>query len=180
MARAERAMTLDEVNRLGSDAFVAAFGGIAEHTPWVAERAMASRPFQSRGAMVDAFQTAVATASRPEQHALIAAHPDLAGRAAIAGALGEDSRHEQKGAGLDTLTPDEFQRLTRLNDAYRARFGFPFILAVKGATKHQIIEAFERRIHGAMEEEFWTAIAQVMRIIRFRIEDRVGDDTRRD
>jgi 2-oxo-4-hydroxy-4-carboxy-5-ureidoimidazoline decarboxylase len=169
-------MTLDEVNELAPAAFMAAFGGIAEHTPWVAERAMSTRPYASRVSMVDAFQAAVAGAKRAEQRALIEAHPDLAGRAAIAGTLGDDSRQEQKGAGLDSLTPEEFQRFTALNAAYRSRFGCPFILAVKGATKHQILEAFERRVGGASEEEFWTALSQVMRIIRFRLEDKVRDD----
>jgi 2-oxo-4-hydroxy-4-carboxy-5-ureidoimidazoline decarboxylase len=167
-------VTLHEVNKADPTAFLASFGGIAEHTPWVAVRAMAERPFASRAAMVDAFQATVAQASRAEQHALIAAHPDLAGRAAIAGEVAADSKKEQAGAGLDKLTADEFARFTELNARYRARFGFPFIFAVKGANKHQILEAFGQRVDGALEEEFWTALAQVMRIIRFRIEDKVS------
>lgn len=162
-------MTLDQANSLDPTAFVDAFGDIAEHTPWVAAGAALSRPYRDRGAMVDAFQAVLSNASRADQEALIGAHPDLAGRARLAPA----SRSEQQGAGLDTLSADELARFTALNRQYRDRFGFPFILAVKGATKHQILDAFAARIGGAREEEFFTALAQVMRIIRFRIEDRI-------
>jgi 2-oxo-4-hydroxy-4-carboxy-5-ureidoimidazoline decarboxylase len=168
-------MTLDEVNQVQMRAFVEAFGSVAEHSPWVAERAARARPYGSRQAMVDAFQTALAQADRRAQEALVLAHPDLAGRAALTGELAEDSRSEQAAAGLDMLTPDEFRRFQDLNSLYRTRFGFPFILAVRGATKHQILHAYEQRIDGAREEEFWTALGQVMRIIRFRIEERVDE-----
>jgi 2-oxo-4-hydroxy-4-carboxy-5-ureidoimidazoline decarboxylase len=168
------AMTLAQVNALSPEDFVAGFGDIAEHTPWVAERAATSRPFASRAAMVEAFQAAVAQAPEAELLALLRAHPDLAGRAAIAGELGAESTSEQAGAGLDTLTPEEFERFTALNGAYTARFGFPFILAVRGAGKHQILAAFETRVGGTRREELMTATAQVLRIIRFRLEDRVA------
>src|SRR5882757_1759759 len=104
-------MTLDDVNALSPAAFLAAFGGIAEHTPWVAARAGAGRPFATRQAAVDAFQAAVAEAARPEQEALIRAHPDLAGKAALADA----SRREQAAAGLGALTREEFARFQDLN-----------------------------------------------------------------
>ena len=163
-------MTLDEVNRLTEAEFVRRFGDVAEHSPWVAARAAATRPFASRAAMVEAFAAAVAAAGRDECLALIRAHPDLATRARLT----EDSTREQAGAGLDTLTAAEFARFTRLNDSYKARFGFPFIFAVKGATKHQILASFEERVTRAPEAEFATAITQVCRIFRFRIEDRVS------
>ncbi|MDQ0393189.1 2-oxo-4-hydroxy-4-carboxy-5-ureidoimidazoline decarboxylase [Labrys monachus] len=162
-------MTLDQVNSLDPTAFVEAFGDIAEDTPWVAAGAALSRPYDSRAAMVDAFQAAVSNASRADQEALIRAHPDLAGRAMLAPA----SRDEQAGAGLDSLSADELARFTTLNRHYRAKFRFPFILAVKGASKHQILDTFAARIDGGREEEFLTALAQVMRIIRFRLEDRI-------
>ncbi len=162
-------MKLADVNAFGPAAFVEAFGDIAEHTPWVADVASASRPYASRDAMIDAFQLALAKATRPVQEALIRAHPDLAGKATLA----PDSRKEQAGAGLGTLSAEEMARFTNLNTRYRERFGFPFILAVKGATKHQILDAFSARIGGGREEEFLTALAQVMRIIRFRLEERV-------
>lgn len=167
-------LTLAAVNAMPAAAFAAAFGDIAEHSPWVAERAAAARPFASRDALLAAFQAAILAAGEGEQSALLSAHPDLAGRAARAGALTADSTREQAGAGLDTLTDEEFARFTALNGAYRERFGIPFIVAVRGATKHAILAAFENRVGGTMAEERLTALAQVLRIVRFRLEDRVG------
>ncbi|ADZ70681.1 2-oxo-4-hydroxy-4-carboxy-5-ureidoimidazoline decarboxylase [Polymorphum gilvum] len=168
--------TIGEINRWGRDRFVAAFGDVAEHSPWVAERTFDAAPFADREALIAAFEAAMRAAPKDTQLALIRAHPDLAGKAAIAGDLAEDSRKEQAGAGLDRLTVEEFARFTRLNDAYRARFGFPFIFAVKGADKHMILDAFERRIGNAGAAEFETALAQIARIFRFRLEDRVRAD----
>ena len=167
-------ITLDAVNRMDKDAFVAAFGDIAEHSPWVAESAAAARPFASRDAMVAAFTAAVDSADPALQLALLRAHPDLAGRAAVAGELAPESRREQAGAGLGSLTPEEFARFTDLNDRYRARFRFPFILAVRGATKDVILESFAQRVDRGPHVEFATALEQVKRIVRFRLEDRVA------
>jgi OHCU decarboxylase len=167
------ALTCDQVNAMTRDAFVAAFGDVAEHSPWVAERAVEGRPYTGREALIVAFQSAIGAAPRDRRLALLCAHPDLAGKAALAGALADDSRREQARAGLDSLTAEEFARFTRLNEAYAARFGFPFILAVKGATKHDILEAFDRRLENDPEEEFRTALEQVQRIVRLRLEDRV-------
>ncbi len=162
-------MNLPGVNALSAEAFEQQFGEIAEHSPWVARKAAASRPFATRDAMIEAFAAALATAPETEQLALIRAHPDLATRAKLT----EDSTNEQAGAGLNTLNLEEFARFTRLNDHYKSKFGFPFILAVKGATKHQILASFETRVNSSPEEEFAMAISQVCRIFCFRIEDRV-------
>ncbi len=167
-------IALQQVNALDAAGFVDRFGDIAEHSPWVAERAAAARPFTDREAMVLAFAAAMRGATPAAQAALLNAHPDLAGRAALAGAIAEDSKQEQAGAGLDRLTAAEFARFTALNSRYRERFGFPFILAVKGATKDQILAAFEARVDNDPAVEFETALAQVARIFRFRIEDRVA------
>ena len=169
------ALSLAQVNALSREDFVAQFGDIAEHSIWVAEGAETLRPFKNHYELVDAFQRVVLAASETTKDALISAHPDLAGRAAKAGDLAEESRREQKGAGLDRLTDEEFKKFHALNDRYRERFGFPFIFAVSGATKHQIIEAFENRVGGTKTEERLTALAQVLRIIRFRLEMRVRD-----
>ena len=166
-------ITLEAVNALSGDQFCAIFADIAEHSPWVAARAAGMRPFANQTAMIDAFQTCVWNASEAEQLALLRAHPDLAGRAARAGNLTSDSQREQKGAGLDTLTGEEFDRFHVLNETYQSRFGIPFIYAVKGATKHDILAAFEARLSSTVREEFLTALTQVMRIIRFRLTDRV-------
>lgn len=163
-------MTLQQVNAMDKAAFVAAFGDVAEHSPWVAEQAHGDGPFASREAVIAAFEKALRNAAQHAQLALIRAHPDLATRARLTA----DSSREQAGAGLDTLSAHEFQRFTQLNDAYKARFGFPFIFAVKGATKHQILASFEARVGAGAEQEFAMALTQVMRIFRFRLEDRIA------
>ncbi|GAA0781341.1 2-oxo-4-hydroxy-4-carboxy-5-ureidoimidazoline decarboxylase [Roseibium denhamense] len=166
-------ITVDEINALNLSDFLAAFGDVAEHSPWVAEKAFEKRPFVSREDVISAFERAMLTAGKDKQIALIRAHPDLAGKAALAGEMAEDSKKEQAGAGLDTLTKPEFEQFTTLNDRYRHTFGFPFIFAVKGATKHMILEAFEARIGSDPETEFQTALSQIARIFRFRLEDRI-------
>jgi 2-oxo-4-hydroxy-4-carboxy-5-ureidoimidazoline decarboxylase len=150
--------------------FIATFGDVAEHSPWVAREADASRPFANREALVRLFETAIRAANHDAQLALIRAHPDLATKAKLT----EDSSKEQAGAGLNTLNADEFARFTDLNTAYKKRFGFPFIFAVKGATKHMILDSFEARAGNDLAVEFETALSQVCRIFRFRIEDRVS------
>lgn len=146
------------------------FGDIAEHAPWVAEQAEQSRPFANRDAMINAFQNVIRAAPQTEQLSLIRAHPDLAGKAKLT----RDSHNEQKGAGLDSLTGDELARFNHLNDAYKARFGFPFIFAVKGADKFAILESFETRINNEKDVEFATALDMVCRIVSFRLHDRVA------
>ena len=167
-------LAIATVNALSPADFVARFGDVAEHSPWVAEAAAGLRPFASREAMIEAFADVVGRASHDARLALIRAHPDLAGKAARAGAVAEDSRREQAGVGLDGLTEAEYARFTELNDAYRARFGFPFIFAVKGATKTMILDAFVARLPNDAETEFETALAQIHRIFRFRLEDRIA------
>lgn len=169
------ARKMDDVNSLDLAGFLTAFGDVAEHSPWVAEAAFERRPFKNREALIAAFEWAMRSAPRERQLALIRAHPDLAGKAAIVGELAEDSRKEQAGAGLDRLTADEFAHFTDLNTRYRDEFGFPFIFAVKGATKYQILDAFEARIANDSEKEFETALQQIARIFRFRLEDRVEE-----
>lgn len=168
-------MPVETVNLMEDAEFVDVFGDIAEHSPWVASTAAVRRPYATRENMIAAFQAAIGEAGVDEQHALLRAHPDLAGKAAIAGDLTDDSAREQAEAGLDRLTADEFERFTSLNAAYRARHGFPFIFAVRGATKNDILAAFEERNNNSPDEELVTALEQVCRIVRFRIEDRVGE-----
>ena len=166
-------VSIDEVNAMSAAEFVATFGDVAEHAPWVAERAEEDRPFRSRQAMCDAFGKAIVRADRTRQIDLLLAHPDLAGKAAMAGEVTPDSRTEQASAGLGNLTPDEYDAFIALNQAYRDRHGFPFILAVRGATKHDVLAAFEKRLDSPHDVEFRMALTQVARIMRFRLEDRV-------
>ncbi|MFD2205411.1 2-oxo-4-hydroxy-4-carboxy-5-ureidoimidazoline decarboxylase [Kiloniella antarctica] len=165
--------SLDAVNTMDTATFADVFGDIAEHSPWVAEGAGLVRPFPSREVMIDVFAHVMQTAEHEAQLALIRAHPDLAGKAALSGELTEDSKSEQAGVGLDQLSAEEFARFTDLNNRYLTRFGFPFIFAVKGATKFMILDAFEKRLNNDREVEFQTALAQIAKIIRFRLEDRV-------
>ena len=167
-------LSIDAVNALDAAGFAARFGDVAEASPWVAEAAFEARPFVDREALVEAFVAAARAASPHEQLTLLRAHPDLAGRAAVAGDIAEESRREQAGAGLDRLTAEEFLRFDDLNARYRERFGFPFILAVKGATKDAVLAALEARIGNDAGAEHTTALANVQRILRFRIEDRVA------
>jgi 2-oxo-4-hydroxy-4-carboxy-5-ureidoimidazoline decarboxylase len=160
-------MTILELNSCSRDRFVEQLSGIFEHSPWVAERAWAARPFAGIDALHAAMSAQVDAASHAEQLALLRAHPDLGTRARMSIA----SAGEQARAGLSSLTPDELQRLEQLNTLYRGRFEFPFIYAVKGATKEDILRALQTRLAPSPEEEFAEALKQVYRIARFRLED---------
>ncbi|PKM08997.1 MAG: OHCU decarboxylase [Gammaproteobacteria bacterium HGW-Gammaproteobacteria-4] len=168
-------MTLDQLNQLDHAAFVATLGGIFEHSPWVAERVFAQRPFAGVGALHEAMCAVVDAASAAEQLALIRAHPQLAGKAAVRKELTAASLSEQQGAGLGQCSPDEFARITELNDAYQQRFGFPFILAVRGHTRDSIIAAMAERIDNPPEHEHDKALRQIARIARFRLADLIQD-----
>jgi OHCU decarboxylase len=159
-------MTIAELNALDQARFVAALGWIFEDSAWVAERAWATRPFANLDALLAAMTEQVEHATFAESLALLQAHPDLGSRAR----LSEASTAEQAGAGLDSLTPVEFEQLHRLNAAYRNRFRFPFLLAVKGSTKRDILRALQARMEGSPEDEFREALRQVYRIARFRLE----------
>jgi 2-oxo-4-hydroxy-4-carboxy-5-ureidoimidazoline decarboxylase len=183
-------MTLDEVNAKDRSAFIAALGWIFEGSEWVVERAWAKRPFATLDALHDAMTAVVASASSEEQLGLLRAHPELgavrlkpdttddtpdAGSGRIqADPVSPASHREQTGASLDTLTRDELNRLTALNAAYRDKFGFPFLYAVKGSTKHDIFGALERRLPSTRDIEQAEALRQVYRIARFRLEEVFG------
>jgi len=154
-------------------AFMARCDGVFEHSPWVAERAFEAGDIEeplTSGAVHAAMCKAFRAASRDKRLAVLRAHPDLAGKLAVAGELTEDSRREQAGAGLDRLSAGEHAEFTRLNGHYMRHFGFPFIIAVKGLDKHDILAAFRSRIANSADEEFATACAQVEKIARLRLE----------
>lgn len=150
--------------------FVARLGSIFERSPWIAERAWAAHPFDSVGELHRAMLAALEAASPEEQLALIRAHPELAGREAAEGTLTADSTSEQKGAGLDRCSADELSRLHRLNADYRERFGFPFVIAVKGRSKHEIMDAIEERLGNDRDTEFGTCLSEIGRIARLRLD----------
>jgi 2-oxo-4-hydroxy-4-carboxy-5-ureidoimidazoline decarboxylase len=163
-------MTLAELNALDEDAFVGILGGVFEHSPWVARRAHAARPFASVDALHAAMVAAVNHATENEKLALLRAHPELAGKAAIRGELTADSTKEQSSAGLSQCSPEEFAYLTDLNRRYNLKFGFPFILAVKGHDRASILRAFATRVERGRAAELAEDLAQIARITRFRLD----------
>ena len=173
MGASSRMITLEQLNAASPAQFVAALDGIFEHSPWVAERSATTRPFASSAHLLAAMHAAMFAATSDEQLALIRAHPELAGKAAIRRELTAESTREQAGAGLDACTPAEFERLHALNTAYREKFSFPFIIAVKGHTPASIIRAMENRLGNEAAVEQHTALEQIGRIATFRLADRI-------
>lgn len=163
-------MTIDELNKLELTPFTETLANIFEHSPWVAEGAYHARPFADVGGLHRAMVAVMDGADDNTQLALIRAHPDLAGKAARAGAVTEASKSEQAGAGLDQLTDAEFARFHTLNERYKDTFEFPFILAVKGHDKHSILAAFEQRLEHTPTQEKHTALAEIAKIARFRLD----------
>ena len=158
-------------NTLSEDQFLAVYGGIYEHSAWVAQAVWDAGTLpDTADALHAAMQAAVDAAPRERRLALIRAHPDLAGRAAVAGALSAASTAEQAGAGLDQCSPDEFAAFQELNAAYKARFGFPFVIAVRGLDRGDILDAFRRRLANDADTEFDTAIEQIHKIARLRLD----------
>ncbi|MBE9553245.1 MAG: 2-oxo-4-hydroxy-4-carboxy-5-ureidoimidazoline decarboxylase [Proteobacteria bacterium] len=152
--------------------FVERFGGVFEHSPWIAEGAWdAGLSLDSVSELHARMCAVLRSASREQRLGVLNAHPDLAGRLAVAGQLTADSSVEQAGAGLDKCSPAEFDQMQALNRAYKAKFGFPFIMAVKGRARAEIILAFEDRVNNDAETEFTTALQQVERIALLRLDD---------
>ncbi len=164
----------DLPSRQSRAAFVARFGGVWEHSPWIAEGAFdagLTAAHDTAGGLHAAMAAVMRAAAEPAKLALIRAHPDLAGKLAAAGRLTAESTGEQASAGLDRLTDGERAEFTRLNDAYKARFGFPFILAVKGRSKGEIRDAFLARLQNDAAAEFAEALSQIERIALLRLKD---------
>jgi len=170
-----RRVTLAEINNGGEAQFVDVLGEVFENSPWLVERAAATRPYPSRDALVEKLVDIMSSAAQDEQLALIRAHPDLAGKAARAGALTESSTREQASAGLDQLTDEEFDRFEQFNADYQARFGFPFIIAVRDHTKASILAAFEARLNNDPAVEIAEAMRNIARIVSLRIADTVRE-----
>ncbi len=161
---------IDEINQSSPARFVELLGAIFEHSPWVAELAYPERPFASRNELHRVMSAATRRAPEVQRMALLCQHPELAGKEADAGTLTDDSKREQAGAGLNQCTADELLTIKTLNQAYRAKFEFPFIIAVAGLDKFQIIAAMESRLGNSVELEFDTAIGEVEKIARIRID----------
>jgi len=164
---------LADLNSAAPADFCAAVGDTFELAPWVAEAVVGQRPFATVTALHEAMMGTVRAASRERQLEFVCGHPDLAGKAARAGALTQESRHEQASVGIDTLSEDEFARFHRLNDAYKAKFGFPFIVCVRRHTRDSILNQFERRLRHDAATEFATALHEIAFITRLRIAAKV-------
>jgi OHCU decarboxylase len=159
--------TLDNINQLDKDQFVEALGWVFEHSPWVAEQAWLERPFTSLTQLHQAMTQAVRDKTAAEQVALLRAHPDLATRLQMS----EISQLEQQGVGLDRLSPEEFSQFSACNQAYVAKFNFPFIMAVRGQSKETILSAMEVRLANTLEEEHEQALQEIYKITHFRLTD---------
>jgi len=172
-------LSLEMLNAAKQSEFIRLLDGTYEHSPWIAERAWAKRPFRTHAALKLGLIEVVRDAGRDVQLALIRAHPELAGKAMVAQALTSESTQEQGKAGLTQCTPDEFERIQKLNGDYNARFGFPFILAVRGPRgtglgKDEIIATFARRLENHPEFEFEEALRNIHRIAEIRLDDKFG------
>ncbi len=164
---------LADIARMDRAAFVEAFGAVYEESPWVAEAAWERRPFADAAQLRAALAAIVRDAGTDRQRALILAHPDLADKATRPATLAAFSQTEQARAGLDELTDAEVQEQRALNRAYRTRFGFPFIMAVRFSTRAQILEAMRARVQNTPEAEFDRALAEIHKIAGFRLDDLV-------
>ena len=166
-------VSLQTLNAADKGAFVKALGDIYEQAPWVAEGVHGKRPFASLNALHEAMMAAVREASAEQRIALLKGHPDLAGKAARAGTMTADSKAEQASAGLDHLTEAEYAAFHRSNEAYRKKFGIPFIVCVRRHSKDSILRQFERRLQNGAAAETKAALTEVFRIGALRLDQRV-------
>ena len=172
-------ITLEQLNSASREDAAQMLDGLYEHSPWIAEQALNERPFHSLAHLKHAMCEVLAHAGRDAQLGLIRAHPELAGKAMVSKTLTAESTNEQTKAGLTDCTPEEFAKIQKLNADYNAKFGWPFILAVRGPrgvglNKAQIIEAFERRLHGHPDFELAECLRNIHRIVEIRLNDKFG------
>ncbi len=168
---AERKFSLAEINGWDRDAFVQVIGPVFEHSPWIADRAWTQRPFASAAALHQALCQTVAESGEQKQLELIRAHPDLVGRAALAGTLTSASTLEQASAGLTRLTPEEIKAFQDFNAAYKEKFGFPFVICARLNKKDAILEGFHKRLNHPWSVEVKTAIEEIGKIAWLRLKD---------
>jgi len=168
-------LSLNALNTIGAADFTEVFAGVLEHSPVYAEQVAAGRPYASAEALAAAFGHAAAQGSAEAQLALIRAHPDLAGKAAMSGEITAESAGEQASAGLDRLTPDEYAEFHRLNAAYHARFDMPYIVCVREHTKASILAGAAERLEHSPEQERQRSLYEIGRIARLRVLDLIGN-----
>ena len=164
-------MTLVQLNSLSRDEFVRIVGPVFEHSPWIAEATWPKRPFAGVEELHRALCETVQQAGEEKQLMLIRAHPDLVGKLALAGQLTRESTNEQAGAGLTQLTPQEVELFQSNNEAYKAKFGFPFIICARLNKKDAILNGFKVRLQNSREQEIQTALAEIFKIAELRLRD---------
>lgn len=172
-------ITLKEVNNLQKEEFVERFGSLYEHSPWVAEGASGERPFEDISEMHGAFRRALRKAPHEHQLGLIRAHPDLAGKAAMAGDLTPESTQEQASVGLDRLSEEEYETFTKLNEAYKKKFGIPMIFAVREHTKNSILDSAGARLENSPEKEMDRALEEINKIAGYRLREAIEEGERK-
>lgn len=168
-------LSIGEINHMDREEFVSGLGPVFERSPWIAEGAWERGPFDSLDDLHEALVSVVDDAPEDRRVALIRAHPDLAGKAALAGELTDESASEQASAGLDRLSPEEYERFHKLNAAYRKKFDLPYVVCVRDNTKETIFAGAENRLANTREEEIEAALGEISRISRLRLEDLVED-----
>jgi 2-oxo-4-hydroxy-4-carboxy-5-ureidoimidazoline decarboxylase len=168
--------TLADLNACDRDTFVAALGHLFEHSPWVAEDTFPRRPFRDLDGLHAALCATMRGAPTDRRRALVMAHPDLAGRLAQAGKLTASSTMEQAAAGLDCLSPGEAAEIQRLNDSYKARFGFPFVICARLNAKDTILAAMRARLGNSPDAELSTALDEIAKIARLRLNEAIKKD----
>jgi OHCU decarboxylase len=171
-----RPLTLQEINGYNQEEFVAALRGLFEGPPWIVAQSWDARPFATITHMHQTFCQVMYNASLEQKIALLQAHPDLVGRAALAGTLTPESTQEQASAGLNTLSPTEIATFTQLNQTYQNRFSFPFVICVRENKKASILAGFSNRLHHPRSEEIEVALAEVAKICLFRLHDLMVQD----
>ena len=164
-------LTIDQLNDTDHVQFIEILGGIFEHSPWIPEKALGSKPFSSLNHLYKEMVNVVEAASKEQKLELIQAHPNLGDRIQMS----EDSINEQKGAGLNDLTAEEYSKFISMNQQYMEKFGFPFILAVRGKNKHEIYKDMKERIHNEKEFEFETALKEIHKIALLRLEEKIDE-----
>jgi OHCU decarboxylase len=167
--------SMPDVNGWDQQNFVRILGPVFEHSPWIAENTWSKNPFATLAALHEALCTTVANSSEQQKLDLIRAHPDLVGRAALAGTLTSASTKEQASAGLDKLSAEEIAAFQKFNTAYHERFGFPFIICARLNKKEAILEGFRRRLNHSSEQEIQTALEEIGKIARFRLADLIQE-----
>lgn len=169
-------LTLQQINALDQEGFVQALRPLFEGTSWIARQAWYDRPFSSLTDLYQALSRVMYQAPVEQQVALIQAHPDLVGRAALAGTLSRESTSEQASAGLDRLSPEDIVTFTRLNSAYHDRFGFPFVICVRENKKEGILAGFTTRLQHERNQEIETALDEIAKISWLRLVDLVDTE----